>query len=254
MNDLRLILLGIGLLFIAGIYLWDAYKTKKHIRSRVEKFSTDKNRHSQRVEVKPMEEFDDDMEAFSEFQEIISSSRRDETDNEPISLNREVPEPGITSQSREEYEEAVEQHEKQKPAAKSTETKLIVFYLMADKNKPYKGTDILKATEQVGMRYGSMDIFHFYESGNVASKKALFSMLNIVEPGLFDLKQMEKFSTHGLAMFMQVTQENDNELVFDMMLDTAWKLVEMLGGELHDEQHNVIDPLIVNSIREKLYS
>ena len=254
MNDLRLILLGIGLLFIAGIYLWDVYKTKKHIRSRVEKYSSDKNRLSHRVETTPMEEFDDDMEAFSEFQEIITSSRRDETDNEPASLSREVPDADLSSGQEEyEYEEDEGQPEQQ-AAAKSTEKKLIVFYLMADKKRPYKGTEIQKATEQVGMRYGSMDIFHYYESGNVASKKALFSMLNIVEPGLFDLKQMEKFSTHGLAMFMQVSEDSNNELVFDLMLDTAWKLVEILGGELHDEQHNVIDPLIVNSLREKLYS
>lgn len=250
MNDLRLILLGIGLLFIAGIYLWDVYKTKKHIRSRVEKFSADRNRHSRRVEITPMDEFDNDMEVFSEFQEIISSSRQYDTDDEPISLNRDLPEPDISDK----LEEEPPKEQGQQPAAKSTEKKLIVLYLMADKKKPYKGTEILKATEQVGMLYGSMDIFHYYESGQVVSKKALFSLINIIEPGLFDLKQMDKFSTHGLAMFMQVTGENNNELVFDMMLDTAWKLVEILGGELHDEQHNVIDPLIVNSLREKLYS
>ena len=262
MNDLRLILLGIGLLFIAGIYFWDVYKTKKHIRSRVEKFSSDQDRHAQRVEITPREDLDDDdLDAFSEFQELITSSRQDENDNEPLSLSREVPEPEIEQQlqdgyEKEEGEDIVQEEEKteeQKPVARA-DNKLIVVYLMAGKNKPYTGTEILKATEQVGLRYGSMDIFHFYESGNVASKKALFSLLNIVEPGLFDLKQMEKFSTHGLAMFMQVSEENDNELIFDIMIDTAWKLVEILGGELHDDQHNVIDPLIVNSLREKLYS
>ncbi len=43
MNDFRLILLGIGLLIIAGIYLHEIVSRKRRIRSRVEKISISEN-------------------------------------------------------------------------------------------------------------------------------------------------------------------------------------------------------------------
>ncbi len=87
MNELRLILLGIGLLFIAGIYLWDMYKTRQHIRSRVEKKSLERNDYIERIEITPKEEFEDyEQEVLSEFKNFINNSRQDEPDSEPLSL------------------------------------------------------------------------------------------------------------------------------------------------------------------------
>ena len=251
MNELRLILLGIGLLFIAGIYLWDMYKTRQRIRSRVEKKSPARNDYTEKIEITPKEEFDnDELEVLSGFKDFINNSRQDEPDSEPLSLKDDKQDLKSTDQEQ----KPKETEEKKTTRSKDTENKLIILYIMAEKNKHYTGPDILASTKEVGMKYGSMDIFHYYESGEIVSKKALFSLLNIVEPGLFDLKRIENFSTYGLALFMQISPDNDNELIFDLMLDTAWKLVEKLGGELHDEQHNVVDPLIVSSLRERLYS
>ncbi|NIQ16410.1 MAG: hypothetical protein GTO02_19060, partial [Candidatus Dadabacteria bacterium] len=65
--------------------------------------------------------------------------------------------------------------------------KLIVLYIMAEKNKFFRGKDIIKATESVGMKFGKMKIFHYLDSGSSTSKHVLFSLLNITEPGYFDL-------------------------------------------------------------------
>jgi cell division protein ZipA len=255
MNELRLILIGIGLLFIAGIYLWDAYKSRQQIRSRVEKISPEKDDYSDRIEITPKEEFDfNDLDALSEFKDFINDTRQDEQVSEPLSLKDVKQELKSTIQDQEQEQKLEETKEKKTAHLKDTKRKLIILYIMAEKNKHFTGPEILAATKIIGMKYGSMDIFHYYESGEIVSKKALFSLLNIIEPGLFDLKQIEKFRTHGLALFMQISPGNDNEQIFDMMLDAAWKLVEILGGELHDEQHNFVDPIIVGSLREKLYS
>jgi len=244
MNELRLVLLGIGLLFIAGIYLWDKYKTRQQIRSKVEKISSKRNDHTDRIEITPKEELDyDALDVLSEFKDFINNSRQIEPDLEALSLK-----------DKEQEQKPKETKEEKTTHPKDTEKKLIVLYIMAEKNKRFTGPEILEATKEVGMKYGSMDIFHYYESGEIVSKKALFSLLDIVEPGLFDLKRIENFSTYGLALFLQISPDDDNEHVFEMMLDTAWKLVEILGGELHDEQHNLVDPLIVSSLREKLFS
>ena len=251
MNELRLILLGIGLLFIASIYLWDKYKARQQIRSKVEKISSKRNDHTDRIEITPKEELEyDELDVLSEFKDFINNSRQIEPDLESFSLKDKEQEPEISEQER----KPKETKEEKTAHPKDTENKLVVLYIMAEKNKRFTGPEILEATKEVGMKYGSMDIFHYYESGEIVSKKALFSLLNIVEPGLFDLKRIENFSTHGLALFLQTSPDKNDEHIFDMMLDTAWKLVEKLGGELHDEQHNVVDPLIVSSLREKLYS
>ena len=249
MNELRLILLGIGLLVIAGIYMWDVYKSRKEIRSKIEKKSPSHYEFSEKIEITPKHDFDyDDLEAMEEFKDYLNKSRKDNPETEAVFMLDQEPESELVLEPDQSSKKS--KPGKQEPGKDS----LIVLYLMADKNKPYTGMKILDATKAVGMKYGSMDIFHFYESGEVISKKALFSLVNIVEPGLFDLKRMEHFKTHGLALFMQKSSSGDDEHIFDLLLDTAWKLVEILGGELQDDQHNVVDPLIVNSLREKLYS
>ena len=166
-------------------------------------------------------------------------------------------EPELLTSLVEESEEPDKKSEIIEPARKKVSTKkiaseqLLALYIMADQNKAFKGPEILKAVESVNMIYGSMKIFHHYGDGKERSKQALFSLLNIVEPGYFDFNQIEKFSTRGLALFMRLPAVDDGEMVFNKMLETAWQLAKMLDGELHDADHNFLDPGRVNSMREK---
>lgn len=240
MNELRLILLGIGLLIIAGIYFWEVFKTKRHIRSRVEKLKSEDYKHNARIEITPKEDLDDnDLKSLSNLKDFNFQTTESDSEVEIISEIDEdqVQEDLVTGD---------------KPAKDTGVEKLIVLYIMAEENKLFKGKDIIKAMESVGMKFGAMNIFHYFGSGESKSKYALFSLLNITEPGYFDLDKIETFTTRGLALFMRINESIDGEKIFDTMLDTAWKLVELLDGELHDENHNFLDPAIVVSIREKI--
>ncbi len=237
MNNLRLILLGIGILIIAGIYIWGIVKSRRHIRSRVERSLPNDKNDIASIKIKPNDDLEDDFSvALAELENVSEPSHIEDSEN-PEELIEES--------------ESIDIPHTTKSTKNITDEPLLALYIMADQNKTFKGPDILKAVESVNMIYGPMKIFHHYGNGEVRSKEALFSLLNVVEPGYFDFNQIENFSTNGLALFMRLPAVDDGEMVFNKMLDTAWQLAKILGGELHDADHNFLEPARVNSMREK---
>ncbi len=58
----------------------------------------------------------------------------------------------------------------------------------------FKGPALLQNILESGLRFGEMDIFHRHES-MAGHGEVLFSMANAVKPGVFDLDDIDHFST-----------------------------------------------------------
>src|SRR5690554_8044549 len=79
-----------------------------------------------------------------------------------------------------------------------------------------------------------MDIFHRHESASSSSDK-LFSMANALNPGVFDLDNLDDgFSTRSLCFFMSLPGPRQPKQAFELMLTAARKLASDLGAELKD--------------------
>lgn len=115
--------------------------------------------------------------------------------------------------------------------------KYITFHLMAQKGKKFAGYDLLQNFTAVGLRHGSLDIFHYYEKKHV-QKELLFSVAQAVEPGTFDIHRIGAINTPGLIIFMDVNV-TDPTNAYRTMLSVIQKLADSLDGEICDDQREL---------------
>ena len=100
------------------------------------------------------------------------------------------------------------------------------------------------------MRYGDMQIFHYHDEDG--DDEPLFSAVNVLKPGTFDLARLGELSTTGVALFMEAGSRDDDHRVFELMLDTVRHLAERLGGELADTARRPLSATRLAELRESL--
>lgn len=245
MNELRWILLGIGALIIAGIYLFEVFKQKRNIRSRVEKYPGFNHESISSLSINPKKEKNIDISgALTAFNNYLKqarnipgrSGRKTERINSKFSVD-ELIESGIDDS-------------KQKTGDQKTDQYILVLYITANKIPSFNGNDILEVMESAEMHYGDMKIFHYHGPDRQHSSRALFSIANLHEPGTFDIDNMDTFVTDGLAMFMCLPAEIGGDIAFEIMLDTARNIADQLGGELRNVERHLLDTEALNALRE----
>lgn len=129
---------------------------------------------------------------------------------------------------------------------------VIVINVMAPPDGMMAGKEMLAVLLKQGMRLGNMSIFHRHadSSGN---GPVMFSMANMVQPGTFDMGQMEEFSTPGVSLFLQLPGKHESYMQsFERMLETANALKDGLGGELKDENRSVLTRQTIEHYRQRI--
>jgi cell division protein ZipA len=120
-----------------------------------------------------------------------------------------------------------------------TNEEIIYLILAAASDKPYVGYELLQALLVVGLRFGAMNLFHRYEDNKV-NTKILFSLASASEQGTFELHKIGAFSGKGLILFLKLSGQKDLLNAFNLMLETGKQLVEDLGGEILDDERNLL--------------
>jgi cell division protein ZipA len=115
---------------------------------------------------------------------------------------------------------------------------LIVSVVMPEKQQ-MSGAALLPMLLTLGMKYGDMNIFHRHED-NAGKGKVTFSLANIMNPGTFDLDNMESFTTQGISLFMTLPNVGEAAVVFEQMLNAAKQLALEFSGQLLDDKRNVM--------------
>ena len=128
---------------------------------------------------------------------------------------------------------------------------VLIINIMAPRGQMFNGAQLLDALLKCGMRYGDMNIFHRY-SDTKGEGTLLFSMANMVKPGIFDLDTMDQFETPGVSLFMTLPLNADSMQSFDLMVDTAQTIAEKLDGELKDEQRSVMTRQTIEHSRQRI--
>lgn len=186
------------------------------------------------------------------------------TYSEPVHLDSaEEPASEIDLLADESLEEEPDQHYRYKDdivsEAKSDEIEpqeqpisrngLITLYLHAEQDHDYSGYELLQALLSAHLRYGKMNIFHRHNLKN-GTGDLLFSVASLVEPGHFNLDNIGAFSTPGLVLFFQANQVKEPVKVFELMLATADRIADDLGGVIHDHTDHPLTADRIQSLRE----
>jgi len=263
---LRLILFLGGVGFILGIYFWDRHKK---VTSRVHAIK----RAQFESESELLRENAED-ETTSEEVELLDTHAIDDVADSLPPLESTGPDNGDIDQVLGELDQMVRADHQSETPRKGKQSS---FSFTADEMDPqlndyadadlpvlilqlnvastskegFAGNAILRASKEVELEYGDLNIFHRFAD---PSKKSavIFSMASMVEPGVFLLKEMASFSTPGLTLFCQLPGPKDGVAVFADMLFTAERLGALLQGELQDETHSVLSKQTIEHLRESV--
>jgi cell division protein ZipA len=129
---------------------------------------------------------------------------------------------------------------------------IIALYVVAQRGRELNGADIFSVLEEIGLKYGEMNIFHHYGVGELKAKQAVFSVANIIEPGTFDLREIDDFTTPGLALFLRLPGPFGGRVAFELMLNSAQRMAEELRGVLQDERHQFLTQRTIGALRERI--
>lgn len=260
MDEMRWILLLIGVLMIGGIYLYTRLQSQGRARRA--------GNRERKGRGEPVH--DTDIEgALEELDALIADDLPEHREPSLTTAFRE-PSPREVESRAEPPRPHESRVEETPPAGDSPETpiealdldvdtdeasgideKIVVINVVAPPGREFGGEPVRRALEAAGLEHGDMRIFH----RQVRTGKGLvrlFSVANIVEPGWFDLERIEEQDTPGLAFFLRLPAPFDGMAAFEQMIEAARQVAGDLGGRLLDARRCDLTGQAVEHIREEL--
>ena len=126
---------------------------------------------------------------------------------------------------------------------------LIILGVLAKSGSVFKGAELVDALRGQGLKFGNMSIFHHIDS---TTDQQLFSVANALEPGTFDLADMQALETPGITFFLQLPVPGDAFETLEDMLLSARTVAAALGGDVKDDQMNTLTGQTVEHMRQRL--
>lgn len=276
-TTLRIVLFVAGLIFIAGIYLYETRRRKRE-SAQARRRVPPKVEHAisiEETEPPGQASYENEAEAESTLGEftaerpIPGSDAFDEAPgefdsftigDEPIpgidspgagiapgfSANGEEPPATARPNSMEQQELFGFSAQEESPVDVPD---LIIQINVKARKAPFDGPAIVKAMQETGMHLSHPAIYQRLASDG--SKKVLYNLASMVEPGVFP-KSMADFSTPGLTLFTQLPGPGDGMMIFSDMLYTAERLAATLLGDLQDDTHSVLSKQTIEHLREQI--
>ncbi|MBV6288875.1 cell division protein ZipA [Pseudomonas aegrilactucae] len=273
---LREWLIVIGIIVIAGI-LFDGWRRmrggKGKLKFRLDRsFSNLPDEETSAEVLGPPRVLDDhkepqldehDLPSMSAAREqrepkVGKASRRNKRGSEPqqgdLNLAAEPREPDLFGNADDDFPDESPKHSgfgsSEGKDLPPVEEVLVISVISRDESG-FKGPALLQNILESGLRFGEMDIFHRHES-MAGNGEVLFSMANAVKPGVFDLDDIDHFSTRAVSFFLGLPGPRHPKQAFDVMVAAARKLAHELNGELKDDQRSVMTAQTIEHYRQRI--
>lgn len=185
----------------------------------------------------------EESEAAASAEETAGEAAEEATPIQSESILSEKPEVELTA-AAEQNDQPTEQSIE--PLPDGLPEKYVVINVMAV-GEPFAGQQLLECLLEQDMAIGEMSIFH-----RMQGEQTLFSLMNAVEPGSFDMATIAEIETPAISMFMRVHEIRQPVRVFQQMLEVAAALAEELGGEVRDETRSVMTTQTIEHCRQQL--
>lgn len=171
---------------------------------------------------------------------------------EPLVKKRRTPKVD-EDQMRIDFDEPhkVQGAESQKEAANTPEQEVLVLNVKAPDDAPIQGAALLPMLLTLGFKFGDQDIFHRHVNSN-GKGPVLFSLANMFKPGVFDIDNLENFTTQGVSLFMILPIEGDPHQVFNMMHNAARKISDEFSAQVLDGRRSVLTKQSLQQYVEKI--
>ena len=241
MENLRWLLLAIGVVVVAGVYLYSRQSSGARKRKRA-------RRAEPRIGGEEPAPAEPDL--MEDSFEILVEEMTDVTVPEDFSSFAE----SVARQSEAAAERAgaaaAEAASQQDP-----NQKIVALHAAARGSETMRGPDIVRVLDEAGLVHGRYRIFHKHPpttGGGVNVATTLYSVASMTEPGAIPLEQLESLQVRGLTCFMMLPGSRNGAEVFDDMLATARRVSELLDAELLDEGGSTLTKQAAAHIREEI--
>lgn len=114
----------------------------------------------------------------------------------------------------------------------------IILYVVSSQNSIFNGSQVLNILSDLGFIFGQHQIYHRHVDLTTASP-IIFSIANMLQPGVFDPNNVESFTTQGLSLFMKLPSPGNDLANFRIMLKVAETLAESLNGFILNDKREI---------------
>lgn len=236
-NVLRLIILGVGLVLIAGLYYFGRPRRPDQGQYRAAPLRRPASTPGERVEPRigdaPGEP---EVPAFGAIEpEQLELPSTPMTAVDPVEPDVSAPPPQSSTGRRPDG-----QFER-----------IMTLYVAARDGGTIAGPELVVAAEKAGLQYGDMGIYHRLVDGR-PDAGPVFSMANRVKPGHFDLARIGELRTPGLTFFMTLPGPLRALDAWDTMLPAAQRVAELLDAQVLDAENNALGRQTIQHVRDDL--
>ena len=146
---------------------------------------------------------------------------------------------------------AIEPEEQEAHPEEFEHSEVLVLNVAARDGRVFSGDDLLRVLITSGLKFGDMNIFHKRLSKEHQGT-VVFSVANMLNPGTFDLNNMDDFTTLGISFFLALPTPINNLDAFEKMLDVAQEIRATLGGDLKDDHRNAMTGQTIEHYRQRI--
>jgi len=143
-----------------------------------------------------------------------------------------------------------DEESKDEPVVSNGSQKIVTVRIVAREKKTFAGDELILSMRGIGLRHGKFGIFHRYD-GNDESR-TVFSAASLVEPGSFDLQNIQGQEIPGISLFLVLPGPIDSVEAFDSLLAAGRTLAQSLDGELLDESGSTLSIQRERYLREEI--
>lgn len=113
------------------------------------------------------------------------------------------------------------------------------------------GVSVVNAVRKTGMQYSDPGVFHYMLPDN-PQLEPLFSLANMLNPGIFKMDELADLVTPGVTLFMRLPGPVDGVEAFTYMHDTARQIAQALNATLCDEERLVLTEYSALQLRKRI--
>ena len=125
---------------------------------------------------------------------------------------------------------------------------VVVIWVVAKSGTSLEGHGLLGALAANHLQYGG-DVFYKLDPNTSVER---YKVVNGVEPGTFDLSNLDALSTPRIVMLLRFSSHNDATEAFEDMLEVAQDVASVLDAELKDERMSDMSKQTIEHCRQRI--